>query len=200
MVRYHGLNNMKSFKQFFIEKDISGEENPTLYITCKLPSDVHKKWASLVTTTETPDEMEDDPHCTWLWCKLDKLYDEDVIFELLKPLLNDVDISFTPTEYEVFESVTDGTQDCLVVRMDVSPDVKKLNDDTKQILIDNNIEFTQTFPDYKPHMTIGYWPIGSNITWDDPTSDMLKSVTGSIDYMQLSDNGVKSSELNFGEK
>lgn len=179
---------MISFKKFIMEKDVSNVKEPTLYISCELPKEYWNMWANVVDNLNEADEIETEPHCTWLWCLLEEDYDEQMIYDLLKDDLSNVNFNVSaPNGFELFKGVSDGTQNCLVVRLDSPKEIIELQNKTMKILKDGGIRFKQTFPDWKPHMTIAYFPTDIEVVYSDPSDELKKhDVEASIDYMSVS--------------
>ena len=151
---------MKSFKQFITEKDVSDVKDSTLYIAVPLPQ---KHWdlrADQVKGIEDAVEVEQEPHATFLWCYLEGDYDTQLIYDTVKPLMSGLEFEFKDMGFEVFEGVDHGKQDCLVVRLEAPEEIIQLQKDVKNALKDAGIKFKQTFPNWKPHMTIAYFDRG----------------------------------------
>lgn len=91
------------------------------------------------------DGREDQPHITVKY----GLHSKDVE-ELRKALEGQGPISVKFGKTKVFEGVEDGTADAIVVEVE-SPDLHLLNGK-----ISDEMEHTDTYPDYKPHATIAY--------------------------------------------
>lgn len=174
----------ESYLSCFIEKEVSGDYS--LYITCSMNKSLFEKWKSLCLNLEDAEELETEPHCTFLWCKLDEDYDADRLFDLLQPELEDISFDLQPMGFKVFEEVSDGTQNCLVVRMDAPGHVVQKQTEIKTLLDQHNVKFTQDFPEWKPHMTIGYFPLEIEIKYDQPGNGMLDApVEAKVDYMKV---------------
>lgn len=154
---------MISFKQFLAEKDVSDVKEPTLYIACELPQEYWNKQADLVPNLSDAVEIEDDPHCTFLWCMLEDDYETDYLYDMISPLLKDLSFKLDYDGFEVFEGVSDGTQDCAVVRLKPPQDIIDLQSKVIQTLKDNGVKFNQTYKDWKPHCTLGYFKNGTKI-------------------------------------
>ena len=177
-----------SYLNCLVEKDVSDEEN-SIYITCKLSKDLQEKFKALVYNLDTAEEIEDEPHCTFLWANLDKIYDKEMIFRLIRPILKDIEFDASILGFHTFEKVSEGKQDCLVVQLEAPANIIQLQQDLKILLDKNDIELTQTYPEWKPHMTIGYFKAGTDIQYDQPSNDMLaKLAPTSIDYLKVNNS------------
>jgi 2'-5' RNA ligase len=154
---------MKSFKQFLLEKDVSDVKESTLYIACPLPKDHWEVRADQVEGLESAVEVEDNPYCTFLWCNLTEDYDTDKLYGIVNPILKGVTFKLNDKGFETFKGVEQGKQDCVVVRLEPPADVVELQQKVKDALESNGIKFTQTYPEWKPHMTIAYFKAGFNL-------------------------------------
>ena len=151
--------------KLFLERE-GEEDKKTLYLFGKIPEDFQKKYyENLDVCDEDTLEMERDPHMTFLYLP------EPVrgmsgreMYECIQPLLQGKSFTVTTKAYEVFKGVGFNEEkdaaDCLVVRLEASDEMKEIREEVKQKLKDSGCEFTETYPEYKPHMTIGYFKKG----------------------------------------
>lgn len=180
----------------FIEKEMSNNDY-SIYITCKLSKTLHEQWKSLVTNLDEAEEVETEPHCTFLYAKLEHDVDPDVVLELVKETVEGLNFDLMPMGFKVFEGVSDGEQDCLVVSLDAPGDVTQIQSELCDNLIANGIELIRTYPVWKPHMTIAYFPADTDIKYSRPANGQLDTpIKAQVDYMKI--NGGKEMEINNG--
>lgn len=185
----------KSYLKVFVEKEVTGTDY-SIFISCKLSQSMFDQWKSLVTNIDEADEVETEPHCTFLWAKLEEDVDPDKVYEIVKEAVEGIEFDLMPMGFKVFEDVSDGTQDCLVVRMDAPGDITQLHAELKDELIRRGIEIIQDYPVWVPHMTIAYFPEGTEIKYSRPANGMLDTpIKAKVDYMKI-DNG---DEMSFNE-
>lgn len=166
----------------------------SIYITCKLSKTLHDQWKSLVTNLDEAESIVDDPHCTFLYAKLGNDVDADKVFNLVKEEIDGLHFDLMPMGFKVFEDVSGGNQDCLVVRLDAPGDIQQIQAELCDKLIINGVELIQDHPVWCPHFTVGYWQNGAEIKYSRPTNGMLDTaIKAKIDYMKIND----SKEMNF---
>ena len=180
-----------------VEKEVSDEYS--IYITCKLSKDLQDRWKLLVHNLDEADEVETDPHCTFLWAKLNEEFKEDEVFDFLKPLLENMEFYLQPMGFKIFEDVNEGTRNCLVVRLDAPGEITQHQLEVKQRLKDEGMEMAQDYPEWKPHMTIAYYPVDTKIRFEQPNNGMLDTpIKTTIDFMKMN-NSKKELKFNSTE-
>jgi 2'-5' RNA ligase len=186
----------ESYLSCFIEKEEeAGKGEYTIYITCKLSKTLHEQWKSLVTNLDEAEEVEDDPHCTFLWAKLEEDVDPDAVFEIVKDEVDGLGFELFPMGFKIFEDVNEGTQDCLVVKLSAPGDVTQIQAELKDKLISSGVQIIQDHPMWVPHMTIAYFPNESDIKYSRPQNGMLDApIKATVDYMKI--NGGDEMEFN----
>jgi 2'-5' RNA ligase len=91
---------------------------------------------------------------------LTESYDSDKLHDIINPILKGVNFNLNDKGFETFKGVEQGKQDCVVVRLEPPADVVELQQKVKDALESNGVKFTQTYPEWKPHMTIAYFNSG----------------------------------------
>lgn len=184
----------EAYKSCLVEKEVS-KDDLSIYITCKLSKTLFEQWKSLVTNLDEAEEVETEPHCTFLFAKLKEDIDVDATYELIKETVDGLNFELMPMGFKVFEDVTDGTQDCLVVSLDAPGDITQLQDELKNNLTASGVELDQDHPVWKPHMTIGYFPVDTEIKYNRPANGMLDTpIKAQVDFMKI--NGGDEMEFN----
>lgn len=174
----------EAYLNVFKEKDVSGDYS--IYVTCTLTKTLFEQWKALVTNLEEAEEVETEPHCTFLWAKLEHDVDPDAVFKLVSEVVEGLQFELMPMGFKIFEDVNEGTQDCLVVRLDAPGDVSQIQIELADKLIASGIELNREHPVWKPHMTIAYFPEGTEIKYSNPTNGMLDTpIKVKVDYMQI---------------
>lgn len=177
----------------FVEKEVSDEYS--IYVTCKLSQSLHDQWKALVGNLDEAAEVETEPHCTFLWAKLAEDVDSTSLYELVKNHVEGLSFDLMPMGFKVFNGVSGGTQDCLVVSLDVPGDVQQIQSELIESITSAGVELIQDYPKWSPHMTIAYFPEGTEIKYDNPTNGMLDaSISAQVDFMKV--NNGKEMDLN----
>ena len=178
-----------------VEKKVS--DDYSIYITCTLSSELQDRWKLLVHNLDEAETVETEPHCTFLWAKLDEEFKEEEIFDFLQPMLEDMEFYLMPLGFKIFEGVSDGEQNCLVVGLDAPGEITQHQLEVKRRLKEEGMELMQEFPEWKPHMTIAYYPVETEIRYEQPNNGMLNTpIKTKIDFMKLN-NGK---ELKFNKE
>lgn len=160
----------------------------SIYITCKLSKTLFDQWKSLVTNLDEAEEVETEPHCTFLLAKLEEAVDHEKVFELVKEEVEGLGFELMPMGFKVFEGVSDGTQDCLVVKMSAPGDITQIQAELVAKLIANGVELIQDHQMWVPHMTIAYFPEGTDIKYNRPQNGMLDTpIKATVDFMKIND-------------
>lgn len=184
----------EAYVNCFVEKDVASDEY-TIYITCKLSTTLHKQWKGLVTNLDEADEVEKEPHCTFLFAKMEQNVNPDNVFELVKAEVEGLNFELFPMGFKVFEDVSDGEQDCLVVALDAPGDVTQIQAEVCSKLTACGVKLVQDHPVWKPHMTIAYFPKDIDIKYSRPANGMLDTpIKAQVDFMKV--NSGKEMELN----
>jgi len=153
----------------FLEK--SDEDNKqTLYIWADIPKELHKKYLDCLDLKEDDIiEVEDGPHMTFLYLPepVEGITEEEA-YAVIKPILEgkEYDEVFL-SHYEIFKDTNGGESDCIVVRLKVPHQLVEDRDKVKQALKDAGCTAEETYPEYKPHMTIAYIKTGTKVDLKD---------------------------------
>lgn len=175
------------------EKQENGEFS--IYITCKIQDSVFNQWKALVTNLDESEKVETEPHCSFLWAKMEHDVNHEAVYDIVKNVVEGITFELMPMGFKVFEDVCDGTQDCLVVKLDAPGDISQLQLELTNTLIKSGIKLIQDHPKWNPHMTIAYFPEGTEIKYMNPQNGMLDtSINAKVDYMKINDG--KEMELN----
>ena len=173
----------------FVEKKETPGDNreSSIYITCKISANISDQWKALVSNLDEADEVESDPHCTFLWAKLDNVaIDEELITDIVKECVDGLGFELMPMGFKIFEEVNDGKQDCLVVGLDAPGDITQIQAELKQKLTSAGVKLNQDYAGWTPHMTIAYFPVDIDIKYVDPSNSMLDiPIKATVDYMKL---------------
>lgn len=168
----------------------------SIYITCKLSKTLFEQWKSLVTNLDEAEEVETEPHCTFLWAKLEEDVDQEKVFELVAEEVDGLGFDLMPMGFKVFEDVSDGKQDCLVVQMSAPGDITQIQTELVSKLIAAGVELIQDHPMWVPHMTIAYFPKDTDIKYNRPQNGMLDTpIRATVDFMKI--NG--GDEMDFDQ-
>jgi len=129
---------------FVVEKEQNTSKGEySIYITCKIAKPLFEQWKSLVTNLNEADEVEKDPHCTFLWAKLEEDVDPEAIYKLVKEEVDGLGFELMPMGFKVFEDVNDGTQDCLVVQLSAPGDITQIQIELKDKLIAHGVKIVE---------------------------------------------------------
>ena len=90
--------------------------------------------------------LEEQPHCTILYGIHEDEVDPEVITNVIESNLYPIEVPIT--NIDIFEQ---DDYDVVKYNIDVNEDLQKFRD-----IFEKNFPNTQTFPDFKPHMTIAY--------------------------------------------
>jgi 2'-5' RNA ligase len=184
----------EAYLNVFVEQERPKDEL-SIYITCKLSKTLWEQWKDLVTNLDEAEEIEKEPHCTFLWAKLEEDVDPEAVHALVKEEVEGLNFDLLPMGFKVFEDVSDGTQDCLVVTLDAPGDVTQLQTELADKLTANGMKLVREHPVWKPHMTIAYFPEGTEIKYSRPQNGMLDTpIKAKVDFMKI--NGGDEMELN----
>lgn len=185
----------KAYLNVFMEKKISSKNEYSIYITCKLSKSMWNQWKSLVTNIDEAEEIETEPHCTFLWAKLEEDVDKEKVFELVSDVVDGLEFELMPMGFKVFENVSDGKQDCLVVTMSAPGDITQIQAELINKLISAGVELIQDYTLWVPHMTIAYFPVDTDIKYNRPQNGMLDTpIKATVDFMKI--NGGDEMEFN----
>ncbi len=183
----------EAYVNCFVEK-APDSDDLTIYITCKLSKTLHEQWKGLVTNLDEADAVEKEPHCTFLFAKLEQDVNPDILFKLVKEEVEGLNFELCPMGFKVFEDVSDGEQDCLVVMLDAPGDVTQIQSQLCNKLIAHGVKLVQEHPVWKPHMTIAYFPKDTAIKYSHPVNGMLNiPIKAQVDFMKV--NSGKEMEL-----
>jgi len=141
------------------------EEKKTLYLFGKIPEDIHQKYHKNLEIDESLLELETDPHMTFLYLPEPvEGMTENQMYECIKPFLSGKTFTVKTKAYEVFKGVgfneEEDAADCLVVRLEATDEMKEIREAIKKELLVSGCKFKETYPEFKPHMTIGYFEKG----------------------------------------
>lgn len=142
------------------KSDMSGDKfKDTLYIASTFDKDKVTELFKSIDTSKA-EEIEDTPHVTFYYSpKVEKL-SKDKLYELMDKHLNGFKFTAKLKEYHVFKGVNRGTQDVVVVKIEVDDDVKEKQKEIQKIIEDNGGIAEQTYDEWKPHMTVAYYKKG----------------------------------------
>lgn len=153
------------FKEFYKlqEKDMSGEEmSKSLFLYADITKDVQQKYKDLVSVDGDLKEDEIQPHMTFLYLPHPvEDIDEEKLYEVIKPILSGKSFTIKTKKYDVFKGVEGGTRDCLIVKLEVPQELKDVREEVKKAIEKAGGKFEETYKEYKPHMTLGYYSLGS---------------------------------------
>lgn len=185
----------EAYLNVFVEKENASDGKLNIYITCKLSTTLHKQWKALVTNLDEAEEVESDPHCTFLYAKLEEDIDPESTYELVKEEVEGLNFELFPMGFKIFEDVSDGEQDCLVVRLDAPGDITQMQTELADKLSAHGVKLIRDYPVWEPHMTIAYFPVDTEIKYNTPQNGMLDTpIKAQVDYMKVNDG--KEMELN----
>lgn len=177
----------EAYLECFAEKKVS-KGDYSIYITCKLSTTLHGQWKALVTNLDEAEEVEKDPHCTFLWAKLEEDVNPDAVYEIVKGEVEGLHFELMPMGFKIFEDVNEGTQDCLVVRLDAPGDISQIQTELADKLTANGMKLIRDYPVWEPHMTIAYFPADTAIKYNTPQNGMLDTpIKAKVDYMKVND-------------
>lgn len=178
----------EAYLNVFMEKKISSKNEYSIYITCKLSKSMWNQWKSLVTNIDEAEEIETEPHCTFLWAKLEEDVDKEKVFELVSDVVDGLEFELMPMGFKVFENVSDGKQDCLVVTMSAPGYITQIQAELINKLISAGVELIQDYTLWVPHMTIAYFPVDTDIKYNRPQNGMLDTpIKTTVDFMKIND-------------
>lgn len=189
----------KAYVGCFLVKENEQSTNATegsIYITCKLSKTLFDQWKSLVINLDEAEEVETEPHCTFLLAKLEEDVDQEKVFELVSEEVAGLGFGLMPMGFKVFEDVSDGKQDCLVVKLSAPGDITQIQAELVAKLISNGVELIQDHPMWVPHMTIAYFPEGTDIKYNRPQNGMLDTpIEATVNFMKINDGN----EMEFNQ-
>src|SRR3990167_9572280 len=176
----YGKDGDKSGAGFYYNRTIPQDETHDYSSTqTPLPKDLSDEVKQIATRVIAPDDihaeegLEDRPHITVKY----GLHTKDV--NAVTPLLADVGpIQATVGQVEIF-SPEEKDYDVIVQRID-SPALHALNQK-----LSDNLEVTDTHPEYKPHITIGYVKRGTGDKYKG-VKTVLEGRTINLDTLEFS--------------
>lgn len=184
----------EAYVSCLVEKDVS-DSKYSIYITCKLSKDLWTAWSALAHNLSEADEVEDDPHCTFLWAEFEEEQDAQELYDIVSPLLEDIQFEIMPIGFNIFEGVNDGTQNCLVVKLNAPGDIIQLQQEVQHKIEARGIKLLQNFDGWSPHMTIAYFPAEEEIHYDQPSNSMLENtINAKVDYMKINNGEAMNFE------
>ena len=129
-------------------------------------------------------EDEKDSHVTVFYSpNVEGLSSEAQLSIMEEHMSSCKDISFEIDHMEVFEGVAEGTRDCLVVRVIPCEELKQVQAKIIETLESKGAtSVEQTYPDWKPHLTLGYFPVGKAPELEELPKVTLYASAGYVQY------------------
>jgi 2'-5' RNA ligase len=174
--------------------------NESLFICLEIDYTIHELCKGFVDMRMVKEE-ENQAHITVFYSPKVLGISPEKMFDAVKESIPEGFIpGFSTAGMEVFEGVDEGTRDCLVVRMQPSDEMKEWQNSIKNKLIESGAtEVELTYPDWKPHMTLGYFEVGEAPELPENFPIVFIPVDGSYIQYGGSESGCKT-ELGIKNK
>lgn len=161
------LQDFSKKLDIIFERDVSDKEmKNSLFLYGDIQKGVQQKYKKLIELKEEDVlEVENQPHMTFLYLPHPVTgLDGDEIYDIIKPILKGKSFTVKTKNFDVFKGVgfnnEENAADCLVVKLEVPEELRKVREEVKKAIIDKGGKFTETYKEYKPHMTIAYYKKG----------------------------------------
>lgn len=152
-------NYLLKLNQIFTEKKNVGSET-SLYLWGDIDKKVMDKYHKPV-DFDGVKEKETTPHTTLLYLPDVTGIEEDELYDIIKPILKDVDADVFLDKYEVWEGVENGESDVLVVRLKVPKSLENIREKIKYKIKEAGGKFKETYKgEWKAHATVAYFQRG----------------------------------------
>lgn len=149
------------------ERDMSDKEmSNSLFLYGDISKKVQQKYKKLIELNgDDILEEENQPHMTFLYLPHPVTgLDGKELYDIIKPILKGNSFTIKTKNFDVFKGVGFNNElnaaDCLVVKLEVPKEMKEAREEVKKAISDNGGKFTETYKEFKPHMTIAYYKKG----------------------------------------